>query len=79
MLFLFYQVFNVDALGSGWTAGNIESLNFTDPTKISYETQYNYTLDNNKNVIHRDILLAATAQFNSFGIIANNNYTYECK
>jgi hypothetical protein len=80
MLFLFYEIFNVDALGSGWTAGNIESLNFTNPAKIEYEQQYDYTLDKNKNVIHRDLLQASDAPgFSHFAVIFTYNYTYECK
>lgn len=79
-LFIYYEFFNVDALGSGWTAGNVESLNFSDPSKILNEEQFNYKLDSNKNVIHRDALLASDSPgFSNFLIIGQYDYTYECK
>jgi hypothetical protein len=79
-LFLFYKFFTRDALGSGWTAGNIEELNYTDPSIIIDEEQYDYQLDNNKNVIHRDVLMASDAPgFSNFKKISDNNYTYDCK
>lgn len=41
---------------------------------------YNYTLDNNKNVIHRDLLQASDAPgFSAFAVVFDYNYTYECK
>jgi YD repeat-containing protein len=79
-LFLFYEIFNRDALGSFWTVGNIEDLNYTDPTKVIDEEQYVYRLDSNKNVVHRDVLLASDVPgFSTFLISSDNNYTYDCK
>jgi hypothetical protein len=79
-LFLFYKFFSRDALGSGWTVGNIEELNYTDPSKVLDEIQYNYQNDNIKNVIHRDVSMASDAPgFSSFHIISDNNYIYDCK